>query len=70
MTNYVGSTLIAFSAVAALFGTSLAHADDDGARRYAVTVTNITRGQILSPPAVIAHNAWLQALHAGRACHG
>jgi hypothetical protein len=56
MTNYLGSTFIALSALAACVSTPLAYADDDGARRYAVTITNITRGQILSPAAVIAHN--------------
>lgn len=29
--------------------------DDDGLRRYAVTITNLTRGQVLTPPVVIAH---------------
>ena len=33
-----------------------AFADDDDIRRYAITVTNLTRGQILTPPVVISHN--------------
>jgi hypothetical protein len=33
-----------------------AFADDDDMRRYAVTVTNLTRGQVLTPPVVISHN--------------
>lgn len=32
------------------------HNDSNGVRRYAVTVTNITRGQNMAPPAVIVHN--------------
>ena len=32
-----------------------AFADDD-VRRYAVTITNLTRGQILTPPVVTSHN--------------
>ena len=36
--------------------TAPAFADDDDVRRYAVTVTNLTRGQILTPPVVISHN--------------
>ncbi|MEW6682874.1 MAG: spondin domain-containing protein [Nitrospirota bacterium] len=30
--------------------------DDHEARRYAVTITNLTRGQVLTPPVVIVHN--------------
>src|SRR5574341_485722 len=30
--------------------------DDHDARRYAVTITNLTRGQVLTPPVVIVHN--------------
>lgn len=50
------STLAAIIAASALFSASTIYADDDGMRRYAVTITNLTRGQIFSPPAVIAHN--------------
>jgi hypothetical protein len=32
-------------------------AADDDAQRYAVTVTNLTRGQIFSPPLAIVHDA-------------
>ncbi len=34
-----------------------AFADDDGDRRYAVTITNLTRGQVLTPPVVVSHNS-------------
>jgi len=41
-----------------------AHAKD-GATRYAVTITNITRGQIISPPIVISHNQNFQLFNLG-----
>jgi hypothetical protein len=37
----------------------------DGVSRYAVTITNITRGQIISPPVVISHNQKFQVFHLG-----
>ena len=44
-----------------LLAAGAAHADDgygrhDGGRRYAVTITNLTRGQVITPPVVIVHN--------------
>ncbi len=57
MNKFLGSALIAMTACAATLGTGFAHADSDRfVRRYEVTVTNLTRGQIMAPPAVIAHN--------------
>ncbi len=57
MNRLPGLALVAMTAAAAMLGTTSVYADDDhGARRYAVTVTNITRGQPIAPPAVIAHN--------------
>lgn len=57
MNRLLGSVLVAMSAAAAMLGTTSVYADDDrGARRYAVTVTNITRGQPIAPPAVVAHD--------------
>lgn len=44
-----------FSASAILVAPA-AHSDEEGIRHYAMTITNITHGQILAPPAVIAHN--------------
>ena len=37
-------------------GAALADDDDDDVQRYAVTITNITRGQNMAPPAVITHS--------------
>jgi len=40
-------------------GAALADSDQgrhDGGRRYAVTITNLTRGQVITPPVVIVHN--------------
>lgn len=31
--------------------------DDLSPARYAITITNITRGQILAPPSIVAHNS-------------
>ncbi|HET8760905.1 MAG TPA: spondin domain-containing protein [Nitrospiria bacterium] len=33
-----------------------AFADDEDSRRYAVTITNLTHGQLLAPPVVIVHS--------------
>ncbi|MEW6324379.1 MAG: spondin domain-containing protein [Nitrospirota bacterium] len=44
---------------ALFFATGLSaqavHADDE-AVRYAITITNVTRGQVITPPVVISHN--------------
>ena len=51
------SVVAAAIAASTIFATPAANADDRrGMRHYAVTITNITRGQILTPPVVIAHN--------------
>lgn len=39
---------------AALAGSD--HGRHDGGRRYGVTITNLTRGQVITPPVVIVHN--------------
>ena len=51
--NILATTL----AVTAAFTAPVVSADNEGARRYAITITNITRGQNLAPPAVVAHNS-------------
>lgn len=57
MNRLFGSALVATTAAAAMLSATLAYADSShGVRRYAVTVTNITRGQPIAPPAVVAHN--------------
>ena len=47
--------IAALAAVVVLGASGPALADDD-VQRYAVTITNITRGQNMAPPAVITHN--------------
>jgi hypothetical protein len=47
-------TLFGSALLASLVGA--AHADDSGMCRYAVSATNITRGQPIAPAAVAAHN--------------
>ena len=48
--------LITAACCAVLLGAGAAAADQGG-QRYAVTVTNLTRGQVLSPPVVVSHHA-------------
>jgi len=55
MKKPVVSILAAAIAVGAMFTSPVTQAADGDMRHYAVTITNITRGQILSPVAVIAH---------------
>jgi len=50
------STLAAAIAASAIFAAPAVHADAHGMRHYAITITNLTRGQIIAPPAVVAHN--------------
>ena len=67
MNKLIGFTLAAMSVVPTMLGATLAHADNDhGVRRYAVTVTNLTRGQGMAPPAVIAHNGEFQMFALGK----
>lgn len=50
------STLAAAIAASAMFAAPAAQADERGVRHYSITVTNLTRGQPMAPPAVVAHN--------------
>ena len=50
------STLSVAIAISAMLGSPAAFADEAGMRHYAITITNITRGQIFAPVAIIAHN--------------
>ena len=45
-----------------LVGISFAGADDEDGAMYEVTVTNLTRGQIISPSVVATHNSRLDPL--------
>ncbi|GAO37287.1 hypothetical protein SCT_2706 [Sulfuricella sp. T08] len=56
MNKPILSTLVAAIALSATLASTATYADEGGMRHYAVTITNITRGQILAPAAVIAHN--------------
>jgi hypothetical protein len=51
------SVLAVAVALGALSAAAASRADGSGSHHYAVTITNITRGQIMAPPAVIAHNS-------------
>ena len=51
------STLAAAIAASTIFAAPVVQADGNhGMRHYAITITNLTRGQIIAPPAVVAHN--------------
>lgn len=54
--NKISSAFLSLCILTAGGLASIAHADDDGMMHYAITITNLTRGQIIAPPAVIAHN--------------
>ena len=53
------SILSAALAAGTMLNTPIARAADGApeVRRYAVTITNITRGQVLAPPSIVAHNS-------------
>lgn len=44
-----------FMTASVLTGSTV-FADEEDGERYAVTITNITRGQVITPPVVISHN--------------
>jgi len=56
---------IALITVCGILVSGVADAKKDKTTRYAVTITNITRGQIISPPIVISHNKDYQLFSLG-----
>ena len=44
---------------------STSYADDEGQRDYEVTITNLTRGQVITPPVVISHSNSFQLFTPG-----
>jgi hypothetical protein len=61
MKKTIGCGLIAMMGCTA----AVVSADVDGVRHYAITITNITRGQGMAPPAVIVHNAGYRMFELG-----
>lgn len=61
MKHFNLSVISTVLATSAMLNTSAAYADVNGivneVRRYAIIITNITRGQILAPPSIVAHNS-------------
>ena len=55
-------TVLAVLAVLSAASYGIAAADDDRGRKFEVTVTNLTRGQIISPPVVATHTDKLDPL--------
>lgn len=60
----LGAVLVALGCA---FGAQSAVADVAGVRDYDVTITNLTRGQLLSPPIVATHQRTGKLWRAGRA---
>ena len=54
MRSSVGSLALGLVLAGALAASGSAAASE-GARSYAVTITNLTRGQVITPPAVVVH---------------
>ena len=40
-------------------------ADEEDGRRYEVTITNVTRGQVITPPVLFTHNADFKLFQVG-----
>jgi len=57
--------VIALITVCGILVGGVAYAKKDKTTEYAVTITNITRGQIISPPIVISHNKDFQLFSLG-----
>lgn len=55
--NNLSTTFLSICLLASTGLTSTAYARDSGVNHYAITITNLTRGQIFAPPAVVAHNS-------------
>ena len=64
--NKITSALLLCCLLTASGLATVAHADEDGVHRYAITITNLTRGQIFAPPAVVAHNSEYKMFTLGR----
>ena len=58
------SLAIALITVCSILVSAVAYAEDE-TTRYKVTITNLTRGQILSPPVVISHGSNYHLFTAG-----
>jgi len=65
MNRLIASSAITLIVVFGMLSAETAHAKDK-VSIYEVTVTNITRGQIISPPIVISHNKDFQFFSLGK----
>ena len=64
MNRLIASSAITLIVMCAILVSGVADAKDKETR-YEVTITNITRGQIISPPIVISHNEDFQLFSLG-----
>jgi hypothetical protein len=58
---------LTFFVVAGILAGGISFAEDDSeyVKWYAVTITNMTRGQVITPPVVISHNGDFELFSAG-----
>jgi hypothetical protein len=59
------SFTITLIVIAGILASGVSYAAEEEGTLYAVTITNITRGQIISPPVVISHNKDFQLFSLG-----
>jgi hypothetical protein len=64
MNRLIASSAITLIVMCGILASGVADAKDK-TNRYEVTITNITRGQIISPPIVISHNKDFQLFSLG-----
>jgi len=64
MNRFFANSAIFLIVMSGILGSGTAYAKDKSTQ-YEVTITNITRGQILSPPIVISHNKDFQLFSLG-----
>ena len=65
MNRLIASSAITLMVICGILVSGVADAKDK-TTQYAVTITNITRGQIISPPIVISHNKDFQLFSLGK----
>jgi len=65
MNRLIASSAITLMVMCGILASGVADAKKDKTTVYEVTITNITRGQIISPPIVISHNEDFQLFSLG-----
>jgi hypothetical protein len=65
MKNFRLLILMALTLVTGPMMVGIGLADENGGKRYQVTITNVTRGQVITPPVLISHNEDFQLFTVG-----